>query len=166
MARRRRRTPPPESRPHLPWDELRPTLDLHGETAERARRIAERWLREQQAAGVWLVRVVTGRGLRSVGPPVLRGEIEDLLGSLRGSVVSKAAGDSGGGAFRVELCKPPPPRGAAALRPPLPPASPSLSRSQEAGLRRRAEESLCDLGIDPTPALVEAEMRRIRKGMG
>lgn len=159
MARRRRRTPPPDARPPLPWDELCPTLDLHGETAESARRLTERWLREHRADGIRLVRVVTGRGRRSLGPPVLRGEVEDLLRALRGDVVAKFTSDSGGGAYRVELRRPAA-AGPASRRPPPPPIPP------DPALRRRAEESLLDLGIDPTPALVEAEMRRIREGRG
>src|SRR5690606_32655950 len=147
MARRRSR-PPPFLR-----EEPLPTLDLHGETAESARRLAERWLREQQAHGVRAVRVVTGRGRRSLGPPVLRGEIEDLLASLKGSVVDSAESDAAGGAFRVELRRPRRPR-----PPRPPPPSPYLPPAQEADLRRRALESLSDLGIDPTPELVEAEM--------
>lgn len=152
MARRRRRSPPPPPSP-FPVDAY-PSLDLHGETAESARRLAERWLREQQAEGVRTVRLITGRGRRSLGPPVLRGEIEELLETLRGSVVDHAASDSAGGAFRVEL------RRSRRPRPPRPPPAPP--RTEDLLLRRRAEESLSDLGVDPTPELVRAEMRRIR----
>jgi hypothetical protein len=129
-----------------------PTLDLHGETAESARRRAESWLGEQREEGERLVRIVTGRGRHSVGPPVLPAEIEDLLRSLRGSPVEHFEAEPGGGAFRVELRRPDPrPRS----RPdPKPPGGEEL--------RRRAEERLAELGISPYPSLVEAEIRRLR----
>jgi hypothetical protein len=146
----------------LPWHELFPTLDLHGLTAEEARRRAERWLRERAAEGERTVRIVTGRGNRSVGPPVLRGEIQALLGEMR-KLVRDWTMEAGGGAVRVELRRggrgaartagaPPAPR-PGAVPPPLP-ADPEL--------RRAAEESLADLGVTPTPELLEAEMRRLR----
>lgn len=165
MARKRRRTS--GSRSPLPRDELCPSLDLHGETAESARRIAELWLREQQSDAVPLVRVITGRGRRSLGPPVLPGEIEDLLTQLRGSVVAQFAIESSGGAFRVELRKPPrvrlaPPAGS--VRPLG--SLPSASTHDNAPLRRQAEEALAELGIAPTPELIRAEMRRIREQGG
>lgn len=159
----RKRRPPASPRAPLPWDELFPSLDLHGETAESALRIAERWLREQQADGVRTVRVITGRGRRSLGPPVLRGEIGDLLARLKGSVVARSTPEAAGGAFRVELRKPARPRSPAAPRSRAPTPLPA---ARDPALRRRAEESLADLGIDPTPVLVEAEMRRILKEEG
>jgi hypothetical protein len=129
-----------------------PTLDLHGETAESARRRAESWLRAERRGGERLVRLVTGRGRHSVGPPVLPAEIEDLLRSLRGSVVESFEVERGGGAFRVELRRPDPPR----------PPRPARAPSGDEELRRAAEERLAELGISPHPSLVEAEMRRFR----
>lgn len=113
-------------------------------------------MRDHQRDGTRVVRIVTGRGLHSAGPPVLPGEVADLLGGLRGSVVAGFEREPGGGAFLVELR---PPRGrrgppAKAPRPPVPEA-------ENAGLRRRAEESLADLGISPTPELIAAEMKRL-----
>lgn len=135
-------------------DELFSTLDLHGETAASARRRAERWLREHRADGIRQVRIVTGRGLHSAGAAVLPGEIGELLAELRGTVVSRFESEPGGGAYRVEL-RPP-------ERPPPPPPRPAL-RDVDPALRRAAEESLRELGVDPTPALVDAELRRMRR---
>jgi hypothetical protein len=148
MARRRRSRPPPD------LGSLYPTLDLHGETADSARRRAESWLRAQGAAGERHVRLITGRGNRSAGPPVLRGEIEHLLQDLAGEVVTRSAIEAGGGAIRVEL-RPP-----AIVRSPRPSDPPTRA---DPALRRAAEEALAELGIDPTPELVEAELRRIRR---
>ena len=149
MARRKRRSAPPLVPRHTAWaDEVYPSLDLHGMTADEARRRAEAWLRDRQADGARTVRGITGRGTRSVGPPVLRGEVEEMLHALRGSLVSGYTLDSAGGAFRVELARPRS-RGAgrSVRRPPLP-ADPDLLR--------RAEEALWELGVEPTPALLEA----------
>lgn len=149
-------------RPHLPWDQVYPTLDLHGETAESALRIADRWLRVQRAEGARTVRVITGRGAHSKGPPVLRVEIAALLDRLRGRVVAGVQTESGGGAFRIELRRAPrsprAPRSAAPVRPAPWEADPEL--------RRRAEESLAELGVTPTEALLQAEMRRLRGEQG
>lgn len=155
MPRRRRRRPP--GLPALPegWDEIFPSLDLHGETAESARRRAERWLRDRQADGVLTVRLITGRGLHSAGPPVLRGEVEELLVALRGTLVSGFFLERGGGAFRVEL------RRASAPPRRAPDGGPSRLDRLDPELRRRAEEALWELGVDPTPALIEAEVRRL-----
>ncbi len=130
-----------------------PTLDLHGETAAAARRLAASWLESRREESSRLVRVVTGRGLHSAGAPVLPGEIEDLLHSLLDRTVLRYWAEPGGGAFQVELLTLAAPR----PRRPAPPRG-------DPRLRRRAEESLRELGIDPTPELVLAEMRRLRSG--
>ncbi|HEX5724821.1 MAG TPA: Smr/MutS family protein [Longimicrobiaceae bacterium] len=152
MPRKRRPDPPGEA-----WGSLWPLLDLHGRSGDEARRQAERWLRARQAEGARTVVVVTGRGNRSAGPPVLRGEIEDLLAALRGTLVSGFSPVDGGGGFRVELRR-------------APPAAPRAPEPGMAGLdpelRRRAEEALWELGIAPTPALVRAEAERIRREEG
>lgn len=155
MTRRRTASCTP---PGPAWDALYPTLDLHGLTAEEARRATEHWLRARQADGAATVRVITGRGLHSAGLPVLPGEIRDLLHALTGALVQRFAPEPGGGVIRIELArrkgearqggKPAPPR----QRPRL---------TLDAALRRRAEEALWELGIDPTPELVEIEARRI-----
>lgn len=159
MARRKRRTPGTPSIPRETWGEVHPTLDLHGHTADQALRRAEAWLRDRQRDGVRTVRLVTGRGTRSAGPPVLRGEVGAMLEALRGSLVSYFTLDSGGGAFRVELER--------AIRPrPVRRTSSAVLRRTAPDLRRRAEEALWELGVDPTPELLEAEIRRILREAG
>jgi hypothetical protein len=151
----RRRTRPP---PRLPWGEIHPTLDLHGHTANEAVRTCERWLGQQARTGVRTVRVITGRGRHSPGPPVLRGEIDALLSALRRTIVRRYELETGGGGFRVEL------RAEAVTMPSKPaPARRPPPRERPAGdpLRRRAEEALEELGITATPELIEAEIRRI-----
>ena len=155
MAHRRPREP------GEPRGSVHPLLDLHGLTADEARLRAEGWLRARAAAGERTVVVVTGSGTHSRGLPVLRPEIEDLLQGLRGSTVDSFEPTDGGGAFRVRL------------RPPaIPPAARAdaeaalLARQHPPELRRRAEESLAELGITPTPALLRAEIRRIVREEG
>ncbi|HEV2132146.1 MAG TPA: Smr/MutS family protein [Longimicrobiaceae bacterium] len=139
-------------------DALYPTLDLHGESAEAARRRAELWLRARAEENVRTVRVITGRGLHSVGPPVLPGEIEALLGELKGGVVSSFAREPGGGAYRIELR-----RISARDSGVVPAADPFADslRGVDSELRRRAEEALWELGVAPTPELIRAEIRRL-----
>lgn len=155
MARRRRIGPAPGE----PRGTVHPFLDLHGMTGDEAARTTERWLRARQAEGVRTVVVVTGRGLRSRGLPVLRAEVEHLLAGLEGTLVAAWERAHDGGSVRVQL------RGA----PPPPPASapvPRLLRAAPPELCRRAEEALWELGIAPTPALLEAELRRLRGEAG
>ena len=130
---------------------LYPTLDLHGLTADDAVARTSRWLLDRQREGELAVRIVTGRGRRSIGPAVLPGEISYLLGSLSALVASYEK-VSAGGAFHVRLRSPglPPRR----TTPVVLPSDPALIR--------RAEESLADLGIAPTPSLLAAEIQRIR----
>lgn len=157
----RRRKHPAQPTPPIPreaWGIIHPLLDLHGLTGDEARRRTDRWLRDRQAEGIRRVVVVTGRGLHTRGIPVLRNEVEHLLQELRGTIVVEWSPDHGGGSFRVELRRPPP-------EPPRPPVSPLL-READPLLRRRAEEALWELGIEPTPALVEAEIRRILREDG
>ena len=141
------------------WGKIHPVLDLHGYTGTEAGRKTEQWLRDRQAEGVRTVVVVTGRGLHSPWLPVLRREIEHLLQGLQGTLVASFGAEDFGGSFRVELRRPPPAA-------PPPPAEPALLREADPALRRRAEEALSDLGIAPTPALVEAEIKRILREQG
>jgi hypothetical protein len=161
MARR-----PDPRRPHgvsrEAWGAVHPLLDLHGATGDEARRRAEVWLRDRCTDGVRTVVVVTGRGRHSGGFPVLRGEIEDLLRGLKGTLVAEFSLVSGGGGFRVELRREV--RREAISRPASPPA---ILRNADPGLLRRAHEALWELGVTPTPALLQAEMRRLlREGGG
>lgn len=163
MARKRRRPSSPSSPSPRARDIVYPSLDLHGDTAEEAILRTRRWLREQQELGVPVVRVITGRGLRSVGPPVLRGEIDALLGTLRGTVVAHYVSESAGGAFRIELLRG---RKRERLQPESGASRPAAVRDPvPAALRHRAEEELAELGIQPTPELVQAQVQHIlRRG--
>jgi hypothetical protein len=156
---RKRRSPYRPGAGRSLWDTLYPTLDLHGYTAAEARVRAERWLQEQQSAGERLVRLITGRGMHSVGPPVLPTEVRALLQDLEKSIVIGFATEPGGGAFRVELRKP-------AIPPPLPTAPPRSAAKEDPALRREAEEALAELGIQATPELLAAEMKRLMRERG
>lgn len=149
----RRRPNPDRRRPRPDRGALYHTLDLHGETAASARRRTEAWLRSQRDAGERCVRLITGRGRRSVGPPVLGSEVKRLLRDLTGELVDRVEEESGGGALRVLLRSP-------SSVAPGRPARGLTAASPE--LRREAEEALAELGVDPTPELLEAEIRRIR----
>ncbi|HET7463428.1 MAG TPA: Smr/MutS family protein [Longimicrobium sp.] len=135
---------------------MHPLLDLHGLTGGEARVRAELWLRDRAAQGDRTVVVVTGRGNRSHGLPVLRGEVEDLLARLRGEVVTGWEHTDGGGGFRITLRPAPAP----AFRLAHPAAA--VPRGVPPELRRRAEEALAELGIAPTPELLRAEIRRLQ----
>ena len=157
---RKRKPPPGESVSREAWGRVHPMLDLHGLTGDEASRRAEQWMRARQAEGVRTVIVVTGRGLHSQGIPVVRNEVEHLLARLRGTLVVRWEPAHFGGSFRVELRKPPqePPRAA--------PREPPLVRDAPPDVRLEAAEALADLGIDSTPALLEAEIRRIMRERG
>jgi hypothetical protein len=150
MSRRRRKpsSPAPGSR-SIP-DILYPTFDLHGLTGVEAGRAAAGWIEQQFVAGEPVVRIITGRGMHSVGSPVLPEVIASLLRDLTGRTVQSYEREPGGGAFRVRLKRP-------STVPPLEPAAVRLPVE----LVRLAEEALAELGIDPTPALVAAEVRRM-----
>jgi hypothetical protein len=102
--------------------------------------------------------VITGRGRNSPGPPVLRGEIEDLLRELRSSVVEDFTLDPWLGSFVVTLRRPDRVR-----RPAPSPAARPPRDAGEAELLRAAREALAELGVQPTPELLAAEIRRLRR---
>lgn len=156
MTRRPRGGPGGAGR--APRGTVHPLLDLHGMTADEAARRAEAWLRDRQAEGVRTVVVVTGRGNRSRGGPVLRGEIEHVLRGLRETRVEAWRPAEGGGGWEVTLRRPPPAR----MAPRLPPDP----AAHDPALRRRAEEALWELGVTPSPELLEAEIRRLRRDPG
>lgn len=118
--------------------------------------MARRWLAAQLANGERVVRLITGWGRHSAGPPVVRGEVERLLASLRGAAVDKFSLETGGGVFRVTLR--PARRGLATPRSQQKQLRPLLREDES----RRARESLEDLGVTPTPELIEAEALRLR----
>ena len=151
---RKRKPPAADQRPSRDaWGKVHPVLDLHGLTGDEARRRTEQWFLDRQAERVRTVIVVTGRGLHTQGIPVIRNEVEHLLQMLKGTLVVRWESTHFGGGYQVEL-RPPPDA-------PRPAPVPPLLREADLALRRRAEEALWDLGIAPTPALLEAEIRRI-----
>jgi len=157
---RKRKQPHSESVSREAWGRVHPILDLHGLTGDQARHRAEQWMRDRQAEGVRTVVIVTGRGLHSQGIPVVRNEVEHLLALLKGTLVVRWESAHFGGGFRVELRRPP-------QEPPRPvEREPALVREAPPDIRLRAAESLAELGIDPTPALLEAEIRRILREEG
>jgi DNA-nicking Smr family endonuclease len=81
-------------------------LDLHGFTAEGAARRLEGFLDAQAVRTPGeVVRVITGKGTRSDGAPVLQQRVRELLtGPLRHRVDDWAV-DMGGGAYLVRLPK-------------------------------------------------------------
>jgi hypothetical protein len=154
MARRRRKPSKPRPGSRGVPDTLYPTLDLHGLSGAEANRLAERWIEQQYVAGEPVVRIITGRGTHSVGSPVLPEVIETLLLDRKAGTVQSYEREVGGGAYRIRLNRPVAPR-----------AQPPVVRLP-AELVRLAEVALADLGIDATPALVEAEVRRIMAERG
>ena len=156
----KRKPPRKEAVSREAWGRVHPVLDLHGLTGDEAGRRTERWLRDRQAEGARTVYVVTGRGLHSAGIPVIRNEVEHLLTGLRGTLVARWESAHFGGSFRVELRRPPiePPR--------VSTREPRLLREAPPDVRLRAAEALAELGIDSTPALLEAEIRRILRDEG
>jgi len=79
-------------------------LDLHGLTGDEAETRLEMFL-DRVAAGSpgEVVRVVTGRGAGSAGPPVLQGLVRDALTSWLEHRVAEWAVDIGGGAYLVRV---------------------------------------------------------------
>jgi len=151
MSRKRRRSPANPPPLFSLEDALYPTLDLHGLTAEEATREARLWLLDRRAEGETTVRLVTGKGLHSVGPPILPSAIGGLLQSLKGVTIRQFEREPGGGAYRVVLT-----RGSSSPR-----TSPAPAGRYDPEILRQAREALEELGISPTPALLEAEVRRI-----
>ncbi len=80
------------------------TLDLHGHTADEAEHRLELFFdRVTRTAGGKVVRVVTGRGARSAGPPVLQGVVRNALNGWLSDAVAEWAVDVGSGAYLVRV---------------------------------------------------------------
>ena len=62
-------------------------IQLHGHTAERAKRVFEQQIEQALTSGKRCVLVVHGRGLHSPGDPVLRGELPGWI--MRGALATK-----------------------------------------------------------------------------
>lgn len=79
-------------------------LDLHGHTADEAERRLELFLdRLGRTSPGQVVRVITGRGARSAGPPVLQGVVRDALNGWLSDRVAEWAVDVGSGAYLVRV---------------------------------------------------------------
>lgn len=80
------------------------TLDLHGYTGDQAEHRLEMFFdRVTRTSAGEVVRIVTGRGARSPGPPVLQGLVRDALNGWLAEDVEEWAVDMGGGAFLVRV---------------------------------------------------------------
>lgn len=152
--------------------DLRQVLATDGADASHH---AERWLRERQAAKAGDVLVLVGRGSSPVtsAPDEARRTIEALLRTLRRAGVIEHVRPVHESGFVVRLAPlralfnaPARSRGrwspGDARRSVLPDVLPDvLPEDARADLRRIAELSLLEVGVRVTPALVDAEMRRI-----
>jgi DNA-nicking Smr family endonuclease len=79
-------------------------LDLHGMTAQQAEARLRDFLRTQSRLSEGkVVHIVTGRGTRSEGAPVLPGVVQDMLAGELRELVMEVAGLPGGGALAVRL---------------------------------------------------------------
>ncbi len=79
-------------------------LDLHGLTADAAERRLEMFLdRVAVTAPGQVVRVITGRGVGSPGPPVLQGLVRDAVTGWLAHRVEDWAVDVGGGAYLLRV---------------------------------------------------------------
>jgi DNA-nicking Smr family endonuclease len=80
------------------------TLDLHGYTADEAEHRLELFFdRVTRTSAGEVVRIVTGRGARSQGPPVLQGVVRDALNGWLAEDVDEWAVDVGSGAYLVRV---------------------------------------------------------------
>lgn len=83
---------------------VREELDLHGSTADEAERRLEMFFdRVARTSPGEVVRVITGRGVRSAGPPVLQGVVREALTGWLGDRVAEWAVDVGSGAYLVRV---------------------------------------------------------------
>ena len=104
MGKRRTSKPASASPRTLHGAVVTEELDLHGYTLEAAERRLEAFLDTQavRSAGV-VVRIVTGKGTGSGGPPVLQEAVREALTGWMAHRVSDWAVDMGGGAYLVRL---------------------------------------------------------------
>lgn len=80
------------------------TLDLHGMDTRRARtRLRFFFQRHAATSPGRVVHVITGKGTRSQGPPVLPGLVREMLQEDLSLVVSEWAGLHRGGGFAARI---------------------------------------------------------------
>ena len=79
-------------------------LDLHGMSARQAEtRLRLFFQRHAATSSGRVVHIITGKGTRSEGAPVLPGLVRDMLDDDFASVVAESAGLHGGGGFAVRI---------------------------------------------------------------
>jgi DNA-nicking Smr family endonuclease len=80
------------------------TLDLHGLLGREARERVEAFLKHwaDQKPGV-ILRIITGKGNNSDGPPVLRGLVRDLLLGRLAPMINDYVLEMNGGSYLVQL---------------------------------------------------------------
>lgn len=102
---KRRVSRPPSQRPRTLHVELVvDELDLHGLTADAAERRLESFLDTHAVRSPGrVVRVITGRGARSAGAPVLQNVVREALAGWLSHRVDDWAVDVGGGAYLVRV---------------------------------------------------------------
>jgi DNA-nicking Smr family endonuclease len=113
MARKKKRKKSGESR--SPEPELKgialllveapvQTLDLHGMSARQAEtRVRHFFQRHAETSRGRVVHVITGKGTRSQGAPVLPGLVREMLQYDLNQLVSEWAGLHGGGGFAARI---------------------------------------------------------------
>jgi hypothetical protein len=157
---------------HQAFDEMRfgsdRTLNLrtHHPSREQAVRRAENWLRERQMSRAAEALVITGRGNNSPdGVSVVRAAVVQLFASLRRRGVISDVIEHTPGSFVVTFAKLTAVRDAPQRsRNPheLPPRDPAQLAALEPEtrllLRRLAQRSIEELGVEPTADFVEHEM--------
>jgi hypothetical protein len=157
---------------HQAFDEIRfgvdRTLNLrtHHPSREQAVRRAENWLRERQMSRAAEALVITGRGNNSPdGVSVVRAAVVQLFASLRRRGVISDVIEHTPGSFVVTFAKLTAVRDAPQRsRNPheLPPRDPAqlaaLEPETRVLLRRLAQRSIEELGVEPTADFVEHEM--------
>ncbi|MEK9500556.1 Smr/MutS family protein [Gaopeijia maritima] len=80
------------------------TLDLHGCTAAEAERRVDGFLRQHTRSSPGeVIEIITGKGTRSEGRPVLPGLVRECLDGRWRRSVSDWAGTPGGGSVKVRL---------------------------------------------------------------
>ena len=79
-------------------------LDLHGMSGRQAETRVRFFLQRHASTSAGrVVHIITGKGTRSEGAPVLPGLVRDMLEEAAGTEVSEWAGLHGGGGFAVRI---------------------------------------------------------------
>jgi DNA-nicking Smr family endonuclease len=104
MGRRRESRPSGGTPRTLHGATVSEELDLHGLTAEQAELRLEMFLDRAAAARPGsVVRVITGRGTRSPGQPILQSVVREAFTGWLGHRVADWVVDVGGGAYLVRV---------------------------------------------------------------